>query len=741
MADKEYTYISCTSLSLERNIKDNCRKIVVIDDLHLLSDDEHKQQVIELTESKDIKLILINRSPIPSWLMPAYIISSFIIINEKDLGITRSELERYLNSFKLKISPESIDDICEKSCGNILIINHVVSRLVQGSEYNENLYNDISEKFCDYLINSVMSQWDNDVVEFLMQISCVDEFDLHLAEFVTGNQYVSAILQKAKETGNFICEKDGIYKIRYILLKTLRILSSQTYSSSQLKEFIYNAGLYYETQDNIVNALEMYEKSGNTGRIKELLIRNSRRNPGNGHFLELKKHYLKLPEKEIEKSPILMAGMSMLYCMLMQVNESKYWYNKLKNYEKSAKGGDKREALSRLTYLEIALPYKKSKDLLNIIKSAPSVLFDKGITLPEFSITSNMPSTMNGGLDFCSWSKRDTEIAKALGSIVERLLGKYGKGIVSAALGESGYEKGMNAYDVLSYLSQAQIKAENGGKLEIAFAAVGIQVRLNLCNSGAESALDILTSFEEKVTDSGDVQLLPNINAMKCRVALYTADMCAVTKWLEQAPDEIKEFFTIERYRYLVKIRCYIAQGKYFEAYSLIEKMHYYAELYYRTYILIELSILSAIVKYRMGSEWKADFINALEQASEYHFIPIISEEGAAVIDLLNEIGSDIENNSAVDKKWFESVKIQSDKMAKKYPLYLKSELADISDFSQTAREILQLQADGYTLSQIADKLNIKIDTVKYHIKQNYKKLGVANKTDAVITAQHLNLI
>lgn len=738
---KNYTYISCDNLSLKRNIEKNCENIVVIDNLHLLSDDEQKQQIISLSKNKSIQLVLINRSSVPSWLMPAYIFSGFIIINENDLGMTHRELKILLEKSDLKLSDNTINSIIEQSCGNILIINHILTCLEQGFEYTDQLVNSISENFCDYLINSVMSQWDNDVVEFLMQISCVDEFCLQLAEFVTGNQYVSSILQKAKETGNFISEENGVYKIRSIMLKALRILSAQTYSSAQLKEFIYNAGLYYETQDNIVKALEMYEKSGNTGRIKELLIRNSRRNPGNGHFLELRKSYFSLPEEEIEKSPILMAGMSMLYSMLMQINESKYWYDKLKYYEKNAKGGDKREALSRLTYLEIALPYKKSKDLLKIIKGIPIVLFDKGIKIQEFSVTSNVPSTMNGGLDFCSWSKKDKEIAKAVGGIVERLCGRYGKGIVSAALGESGYEKGEDAYEVLSYLSQAQIEAENGGKLEIAFAAVGIQTRLSLCNANTESALNILTSFEQKVLDNGDIQLMPNLNAMKCRLALYNDENGTVDKWLEEAPDEIKEFFTIERYRYLTKIRCYIAKGKYFEAYSLIEKMHYYAELYCRTYILIELSVLSAIVKYRMGNTWKSDFIYALETASDYHFIPIISEEGAAVTCLLNEIKKDIGTNNKIDKEWFREVEIQSNKMAKKYPLYLRPKTAEKSDFSQTALEILRLQANGFTTSKIAGKLGIKIDTVKYHIKQNYKKLDVSSKTDAVIIAQQFNII
>lgn len=740
LKNKQYTYISCSKWNWKKDITSDCQKIVVIDDLHLLQEDEQRQQIIALSKRNDIWLILIDRSPIPSWLMPAYINSSFIIINEDDLMISNKKISKYLKQYDIELSESDINDLLKDTQGNILAINLAVSQLKQGCSFYE-LNEDVENKYCDYLINSVMLNWDTEVLEFLIQISCVDEFNIQLAEFVTGNQHISPILHKAKETDNFITEENGTYVIRPIFLKALRILSEQEYSSAQNREFAYNAGLYYETQDDVVKALEMYEKSGNVGRVKELLIRNSRRNPGNGHFYELKKYYLNLPKDELEKSPILMAGMSMLYCMLMQKDESIYWYNRLKDYEKKAKGGDKREALSRLTYLDIALPYKDNADVLKVIKAIPSILFDKGIKLQEFSVTSNMPSTMNGGRDFCSWSKKDKEFAAGIGKIVERMLGRYGKGIVSAALGESRYEKGADAYDVLSYLSRAQIEAENGGKLEIAFASVGVQVRLNICNSNIQTAVDILNSFEQKVVDYGAVQLLPNINALKCRIALYNTDMCSVDKWLEEAPDEIKEFFTLERYRYLTKIRCYIALCEYLKAFALIEKVRYYAEFYERTYILIELRILSAIVKYRMGNEWKHDFIQALQGASEYHFIPIISEEGAAVISLLDEIKKEIADNKKIENNWFESVRLQTRKMAAKYPLYLKPEIADTSDFSETALKIIRLQAQGCSLNEIADKLDMKINTVKYHIKQNYKKLGVSNKTDAVITAQKLNLI
>jgi len=64
-----------------------------------------------------------------------------------------------------------------------------------------------------------------------------------------------------------------------------------------------------------------------------------------------------------------------------------------------------------------------------------------------------------------------------------------------------------------------------------------------------------------------------------------------------------------------------------------------------------------------------------------------------------------------------------------------------ISEFSQNALEILQFQSEGISQSEIAKRIGISVNTVKYHIKQNYIKLGVSNKSEALIEAKNLNLI
>jgi DNA-binding NarL/FixJ family response regulator len=54
--------------------------------------------------------------------------------------------------------------------------------------------------------------------------------------------------------------------------------------------------------------------------------------------------------------------------------------------------------------------------------------------------------------------------------------------------------------------------------------------------------------------------------------------------------------------------------------------------------------------------------------------------------------------------------------------------------------EILQLVAQGYTNGRIARELWVTEQTVKFHLSNTYRKLGVANRTEASRYA-HLNLL
>ena len=58
----------------------------------------------------------------------------------------------------------------------------------------------------------------------------------------------------------------------------------------------------------------------------------------------------------------------------------------------------------------------------------------------------------------------------------------------------------------------------------------------------------------------------------------------------------------------------------------------------------------------------------------------------------------------------------------------------NIAESPLTVRErtVMELMATGLRQRQIADRLSIKMETARTHIKNAYKKLGAHNKVDAL---------
>lgn len=70
---------------------------------------------------------------------------------------------------------------------------------------------------------------------------------------------------------------------------------------------------------------------------------------------------------------------------------------------------------------------------------------------------------------------------------------------------------------------------------EIAFAAVGLQARFDALHGEIQTARAVLNAFEESVRKQGAIQLLPNIAALDCRLALREGDRKRVAVWMKEA--------------------------------------------------------------------------------------------------------------------------------------------------------------------------------------------------------------
>ena len=714
---------------------------VVFDDLQSVSDEQNRKRIFEIADRADVWPIFIARAPLLDWLVPYYTQNNFVVIDENDLSITIEQVREFFFEKKIHISNMSIDKLQEFIVGNPYALKIAANRL-QNNPDVKSLIPYLKEVFTKFTINYAIKNWPEDFKAFFVSISIVDSFTLELAEFITGNPFVRSYIEKARSIANFIFKNDDEYRIRPIPLEGFRHQAEVSLGSKKIKEISQKAAEWYEEHEELEKAMALYSKIGCKQKIKDLLIKNSSQNPSNGQYLGLSRYYFELSEAEIEENVILMSGMSMICSMLFKTELSEYWYEKLKAKIPLLEGEEKNEAKRRIAYLDIALPHRGSTTVLDSIKSFGVLLTTKGLKLPEFSVTSNLPSAMNGGKDFCDWTLKDRAIAKKYGNLIALALGKNGKPIVNLALAESFWEKAGDNAEILSLLSRGQLETELIGNLEMGFVAAGLFIRFYLMTGQLETAMLQYNAFERKCRDLKCTKLIPNLLALQCRIDLYRDDLVAADLWLKKyAPDENREIFALLRFQYMTKIRCYIAQGRLDEAFSLKEKMKWYAENYHRTFISIECDVLGAIINFRQESEWKGILMKALSVASKYQFVRIISDEGNAIVPLLLKIKDDIEKNPEINKTWFSKVLRESQKAGRLYSKYCSSPTAIPANFSETARQILRLQLQGLSTDEISKTLDMKFETVRYHIKQNYKKLDVKSKSRAIVVAKELNLI
>ena len=61
--------------------------------------------------------------------------------------------------------------------------------------------------------------------------------------------------------------------------------------------------------------------------------------------------------------------------------------------------------------------------------------------------------------------------------------------------------------------------------------------------------------------------------------------------------------------------------------------------------------------------------------------------------------------------------------------------------FPEREMDVLQLVAQGLSNREIAATLGLSINTVECHAKNIYRKLEVANRTQAIVRAQELGLL
>ena len=429
----------------------------------------------------------------------------------------------------------------------------------------------------------------------------------------------------------------------------------------------------------------------------------------------------------------------MLCALAMDYEGSERWYGELQKFVEHCGRQDAagKQARGRLAWLDISLPQRGVKGLTETIPAVFRLLTNKEVALPSFSVTSALPSIMNGGKDFSEWSKKDDLLYKTLRLPVEAVLGRDGVGLADCAIAESKFEKGEDVTGrMLSLLPQLN-EVRNRGTPDMEFAVSGLLARSQLANGQAMDARRTIEVLRECFAERGLTRFLPNMDAMLCRIDMHTGNLDAADVWYrEKAPREPTHLNVMRRYRYLTQAMVEIMQNRTDAALLTLSPMEPYIQNCARIIDGIHLNVLTAITLHRKHDErWRKRLTAALDAAAEYSFIRTVSVYGTAVLPLLVALDWD------GDKKWYKQLMAAVRMQAAFYPHFLAPRLAPGEELTPTELQILHLLCADKSNAEIAQIMDVKLPTVKTHVSHILDKLDVKRRTEAKTAAKKLHLV
>lgn len=738
---EKYRSVSGDRVPFEQLIEDPNWKILFVDDLQMMQEEKDLQALCSLIrENPDRRFILASRGLPPGCLMAFQYTGLMSVLHADVLLFDREDIRKLFQEWEVPVTDSELSGVTKESIGHPLGVVITIRHMAEGQTFGPELVAGAFREVFRYFETAIYKRFDLNIRRFLLELAPFEQFDLDMARIVSGDPRVGEMLDWLQRNTTML-RYDETQRFHFWpqFRAFLMWEMDRKYPEEKKKTLYSRGGMYYELKEDFVHAMDCYIRGGDHSKVSELLIRSAELHPGMGHYYEMEKYYHSLPEKEILASLALMQAMSMLCAMEMDYEKSEQWYEALKQFAEQCDRMDAggRQARSRLAWLDISLPQREVSGLTDTIPAVFRLLRGKEITLPPFSVTSTLPSIMNGGKDFSDWSKKDDMLYQVLRIPVEAVLGKDGVGLADCAIAESKFEKGEDITHRMLSLVQRAGEIQRNGTPDIEFAVTGLLIRSQMASGRSDDAVRTMEQLRTRFAENGLDRFLPNMDAMRCRMDLYVGDLDRADDWYrEKAPRDLMKLNVMKRYQYLTQAMVELAAGKNQDVLLTLSSLELYCRTCRRHLDSIHLLIIRAIACWREKDKtWKTYLDEALDIAEEYQFIRPVSGYGAAVLPLLEECSRDDQN------KWYLRLMAAVREQAAYYPAFLQPRTAPGESLTATELQILRLICADKSNAEIGKIMDIKLPTVKTHVSHILDKLGVSRRSEAKTAAKKRWLI
>jgi LuxR family maltose regulon positive regulatory protein len=295
-------------------------------------------------------------------------------------------------------------------------------------------------------------------------------------------------------------------------------------------------------------------------------------------------------------------------------------------------------------------------------------------------------------------------------------------------------------YDAISSLESVMNEIQHKGSPAVLQAALYVRMRIMIAKNQVSQLQPLIDDFETKI-QKVNYSLYPGyIDSLRIWFALYEGDNERAANWLAaEAPKDNDTFTIMDLFSAIVKLRVYLQFGKYYILASAVERLIPILENWHREMDLCEVYLIHAMGLFSDNNFEKAYIIldTALPVIKRRKYYRLAADEGEKMYHMLRAYKK--ERN--LSDECLDRLIVMSKETGLVYPNYLKKLSEKYPSLTDAEKSVLKLMSDERSNMEIAEYLNISINTVKFHNKNIFMKLNVNNRHQAIRAAQEADII
>ena len=739
----------CYAAEQLQSLPEEDGQIFIITDLNeILPEESDREQLWKRIgkSSHGEKYVIASAAPIAEELLPFRVAGRLITYGIREMKPDREEVRRYFQKKGIYLSEEDAFRI-EKDFRNMPLCVYMLENPLSSSKkgycrvVKEQCLEDVYSWIDLYFFRTLLVEDQNILVRLSFFEELTEELIWSLSDLSV--KETKGFVQRLLKKGSILLSTGvGRWEFTVLFGKFLK-RCVQKYMDQEMLTGLYRRSMeYYEQKNDCFSALRFADLLNDWEHMVALLGTIFRGKLSCDMFLRLEDACLRIPEMYLKSCPELLMARAVQEAVHGNADESRMYEQQLYRMLEQTSGEEQNRISQALFCLEQVRPGGVTAEKLRQVMSLPGGMEIlsrgeyQGNFLPE------QISILHGNKDFCSFLEKGRAFSEKdvfpqnMGSVVGSgyyVLERFFRAEVCYE-----YNRLEEAGNLLSEAFYEARKQQNSRFQKLCSLKMA---DLMIARNQAQGA-DAFVLYRLETEEEDDEFWNASFDAHRMQYHLLKNDKEQILVWMRQkAPDDSGRFQSPMYYPYLMKTKIYIWQESYMAARLLLRSLLEFAVNYQMYYLEIQVRMLEAIIDYREEQScWQEKLTEALELGRRTGFIRVFADEGEAVYEPLSLLADRKE-------EWKKDLYIRGVMSACRaqmliYPGYLKQKkVFSVEKFTSYEKDVIHLLALGEKNAEIAAQLCVSENTVKYHLKNIYQKLGAKNRSQAVNMIKEYGLL